>query len=59
MKNKAKLRKALYGVAIAVSPVLVLQGIINTAEEAVYLGVVDSLLALAFYNVDDSGDVGE
>lgn len=59
MKNLPKLRKALYATAVSISAVLVALGYIDTAQEAVYLGLVNSLLGLAFYNVDDSGSVGE
>lgn len=56
-KKYAKLRKALYGLAVAVGALLVVLGYVDTIKLGAYLAVVGALLGVAFYNVPSDDDV--
>lgn len=54
MKNKAKLRKAVYGVGGATAGVLLVYGFVTEEEAAAWLVLFGSICGLAFYNTDTS-----
>jgi hypothetical protein len=58
----AKLRKSLYGVAVAGGGILILHGVVTEEELEVYKVATEALLGLvglAFFNVDTSSGDGD
>lgn len=54
MKNLPKLRKAIYGVAVAGAALAVGYGLLTETEALLWLGLFGATNALAFVNVDDT-----